>query len=78
MIFREGDEVNVLLVNLPPRVRGFTSQNEQGEYCILLNAKDDRETLMRTYQHEYDEHIEKGDFIGKDKVDEVEAKRHNL
>jgi hypothetical protein len=78
VIFRDGDEVNVLLVDLPPRVRGFTSQNDQGEYCILLNAKDDQETLRRTYQHEYDEHIAKGDFIRKSKVDEVEAKRHDL
>lgn len=78
MIFREGDEVNVLLVDLPPRVRGFTSQNEQGEYCIILNAHDDMETLRKTYQHEYDAHIANGDFIADEKVDTIETKRHNL
>lgn len=66
--------MEVRIVDLPPRVRGFVTQ-KNGEPVIVLNARLTREQNLKTYLHEL-RHIKNGDFE-KENVDEIERDAHN-
>lgn len=53
------------LVDLPPAVRGFVYKDEDGNPCIILNARLTRAQNRKTYDHEV-EHIEHGDLDNPD------------
>lgn len=65
--------MNVILVDLPPKIKGFT-QNVDCYYTIFLNARHSRETQEKTFRHEL-EHIKK-DYGVEISVDEIESIRH--
>ena len=66
--------MEVRIVDLPPRVRGFVTK-KNGEPVIVLNARLTREQNLKTYLHEL-RHIRNGDFE-KENVDEIERDAHN-
>ena len=66
--------MEVRIVDLPPRVRGFVTRKD-GEPVIVLNARLTREQNLKTYLHEL-RHIRNGDFE-KENVDEIERDAHN-
>ena len=66
--------MEVRIVDLPPRVRGFVTRKD-GEPVIVLNARLTREQNLKTYLHEL-RHIRDGDFEKAD-VDQIERDAHN-
>lgn len=64
---------NVVLTDLPPKVRGMVVK-EGDYYTILLNSRLSREQNMKTYLHEK-RHIENDDFE-KENVDQIERDAH--
>ena len=66
--------MEVRLIDLPPRVKGFVTQKD-GEPVIVLNAHLNREQNLKTYLHEL-KHIRNGDFEKID-VDQIERDAHN-
>lgn len=66
--------INVKLVDLPVRIKGFTRSNPDGSYTMLLNARHSHITQMHTYRHEMD-HIDDGDFEQAN-VDVIERMAH--
>lgn len=68
----EGADFFVRLVDLPPRVGGVCSPNEDGTYNVYLNARKDREHQVDSYLHEW-EHIEDDDFYTARPIEEVEG-----
>ena len=67
-------EENIIVVDLPPRIRAFTIV-ECGETTIVLNAMYNRECNCNSYVHEMS-HLENGDFYCCKPADEIEAERH--
>lgn len=65
--------MEVRIVDLPPRVRGFVTRKD-GEPVIVLNARLTREQNLKTYLHEL-RHIRNGDFE-KENADQIEAEAH--
>lgn len=68
------DDVYTRLMNLPPRVRGFSRKNEDLSYTVVINSCLCKEVQQETYLHEI-EHIKNGDFQ-ETAVGEVELLRH--
>lgn len=66
---------NVLLYDLPTRIKGFTCETEDGEFICVLNARLSHETNKQTFIHEL-EHCNK-DFRSSSCVDMIEAERHD-
>lgn len=58
-------------------VRGFTVRTTDNEdfYCIILNGKLGRKSLILVYDHEM-EHINNHDFDSMYTADQIEAMRH--
>ena len=72
------ENIKVFLQDLPERVKGFTVRVfDEGQefYCIVLNARLNRELLTATYDHEM-EHINNRDFDMDISADQLEAMRH--
>ena len=72
MTFLEGADFFVRLIDLPPRVGGFCSPNEDGTYNVYLNSRKDRDHNIDSYFHEVD-HIEDDDFWNDESIEEVEG-----
>lgn len=67
---------DVKLLDMPYSIKGFTRHNPDVSYTIVLNARYDHETLLKTYLHEL-EHIEHDDFYNEEMTaDGIEQKRH--
>lgn len=73
------ERVEVRLIDLPTSIRGFTAYTEDAEgepiFTIVLNARMDRTTQLRTYEHELI-HIKQMDFNRMIPADRIEAVRH--
>lgn len=69
------DIANIVIINLPPKVKGFTSLNDDGTYTVVLNANHTMETQKATMMHEL-EHIKRGDFDSLSDVNSLEVLRH--
>lgn len=63
------------LVDLPCSVGGYTRQNENGTYTILLNARLSVAEQRKSYIHELS-HIEGNDFDTEIQADLLERMRH--
>ena len=72
MTFLEGADFFVRVLDLPPRVGGFCSPNEDGTYNVYLNSRKDRQHNIDSYFHEVD-HIEDDDFWNDESIEEVEG-----
>jgi hypothetical protein len=68
--------INVVLIDLPCSIRGFTKK-VSGGYTIVLNAKLNREQNEKTLKHELD-HIENDDLFRDLDIQEVEYLAHSL
>lgn len=51
--------VNVVLRDLPCKVKGFSVKNGDGTYTVMINSIHTVETMRNTFEHELD-HIENG------------------
>lgn len=70
------DDVSTSIVDLPTKIRAYTIALFDGRYCIVLNARMDRETMLHAYQHEL-KHIAQGDYC-KFNVDSIEQSAHSI
>lgn len=68
-------DIIISLVDLPTTVKGFTRENADGTYSIVLNARMDAETRLKCYEHELD-HIAHDDLRSGVSVGRIEAIRH--
>lgn len=68
--------VNVVLIDLPCAIRGFTRQDPDG-CTIFLNARLSREQNLKTYLHELS-HIEGRHLDRGIDVQEAELAAHGL
>ena len=70
------DDVYVYLAKMPNRIRGVVTPCIDG-YTIYINDRLDRESMLRTYEHEM-RHIKNGDFERSDvQIIEYEAHKNN-
>lgn len=65
------EEFETRLINLPYRVRGLTTVDENGDPMIYLNARLTIEQHKKTYDHEV-EHIVNDDLHNAKPIEEVE------
>lgn len=71
------DNVNVILMDLPPKVKGMLVKTFDGEECytVVLNSRLNKEQQLSAYEHEM-EHMDHGDFVRECQADEIEWVRH--
>jgi Zn-dependent peptidase ImmA (M78 family) len=65
------EEVNVIYQDMPGRIKGFTSRNENGDYCIVINSRLDQTQQREAYEHEL-AHIRQDDFKHEFSVSDLE------
>lgn len=68
-------DVNVILVDMPPRISAYTIRNIDFSYTIVLNARLSYEKQLDSYHHELN-HIENGDCDRKGSADVIEFYAH--
>lgn len=68
------DEYKVRLVDLPPRVGGLVSMDEEGFYNVYINSRLTRERQREALRHELD-HIAEDDLYNTRPIEAVENKR---
>ena len=64
----------VKYIDLPPKIKAVSTENEDGSYTVILNSKLNYEQNLESYQHEI-RHIEKKDFDKYD-VNVIEFLNH--
>lgn len=70
-------DYNIVFMQLPTTIKGFTKENEDGSYTIVINSCFDRETQIKTCKHEI-KHILAGDLNSESPVQKIESVRHGL
>jgi len=55
------DNINVYLMDMPPRIKAYTSANADNTFTILLNSRHSHAQHLISYHHEM-QHIENGDY----------------
>ena len=68
--------VIVKYLDLPCRVKGICTENEDDSYTIILNSKLNYEQNVESYKHELS-HISNNDF-SKECVDKIECDSRKL
>ena len=71
------DGYRVRLVDLPSRVGGMVSMDDEGFYNIYLNARLTRERQREALRHELD-HIADDDLYNTRPIEVVENKRRTV
>nr|DAT92979.1 MAG TPA: IrrE N-terminal-like domain [Caudoviricetes sp.] len=70
------EDVHVVEINLPNRVKGYTMALLDGTFCVVLNSNLSFEQRLETYNHEL-KHISYGDFgNGNNNIDALEINAH--
>ena len=64
-----------VLYDLPPSIRGFIREDENGETVYIINSRLTREANIKTYLHEKS-HYEHNDLQSLRAVAEIEKERH--
>lgn len=59
------EDVHVVLMDLPPRIRGFVCLGSDYNPCIVINSRLPFEQQQRTFRHEM-EHIRTGQMDDDD------------
>lgn len=67
--------VYVHFLQLPSRVKGFSTKNDDNTYTIILNSRLNYEQQLKSYKHELF-HIINKDFDKSD-VDDIEFYAHS-
>lgn len=70
------DEYRVRLIDLPPKVDGMVSIDDEGFYNIYINARLSREMQRAALRHEL-EHIAEDDLYNTRPIEAVENKRRS-
>lgn len=70
------DEYRVRLIDLPPKVDGMVSIDDEGFYNIYINARLSREMQRAALRHEL-EHIADDDLYNAQPIEAVENKRRS-
>ena len=68
-------DVNVILLNLPTTTAEAVTENPDGSFTIIINARLSNERQLRAYEHAI-KHIQNGDFE-KSNVQSIEYAAHN-
>lgn len=71
------DDYRVRLVDLPPRVGGMVSMDDEGFYNVYINARLTRERQREALRHELD-HIAEDDLYNSRPIEAVENKRRSV
>lgn len=66
--------MRTILMDLPPKIKGFVSKVDD-EVIIVLNSRLSHEANQETYKHEL-EHIANNDFTNHCEVNVIECIRH--
>ena len=66
------DDINIIVRNMHPCIKGHVSKNRDGSHTILINARLNYEQQKEVYEHEIN-HIVKEDFE-KYEVNETESR----
>lgn len=66
-----------ILYDLPPGIRGFIREDEDGEPVYIINSRLTSEANIETYLHEKSHH-EHGDLHSRRSVGEIEKERHKF
>lgn len=69
------NDVNVILINFPTKAKEMVTENEDGSYTILINARLSYEAQLEAYKHAM-KHIENDDFR-RNNVQQIEAAAHS-
>lgn len=69
-------DVNVVLLDLPTKEKEAITENEDGSFTIVVNARLSRQGQIEAYYHAK-RHIDNGDFQ-KESVQSIEAMAHNI
>lgn len=65
-------DVIVRLIDLPCRVRGMTTPNDDGSYNVYINSRLDAVAQRLALEHEL-RHVRRGDFYRAASIDEIES-----
>ena len=65
------DDVNVVYIALPAKVKGITTENEDGSFTIFIDKDLSSDQQRETYLHEMD-HIASGDLRSILSADQIE------
>lgn len=71
------DEYRVRLVDLPPRVGGMVSMDDEGFYNVYINSRLTWERQRKALRHEL-EHIADDDLCSTRPIEAVENKRRTV
>lgn len=69
-------DVNVVLADMPSKIRAYTISNPDGSFTIWLNARLTHYQHLLSYHHEMN-HIENGDYDRKCNINLIECHAHN-
>ena len=67
--------IRVFLVDLPHKIHGFSTKNDDDSFTILINSRLSNEMQIEAYNHEI-AHITNSDFDSCCNVNELESDRH--
>ena len=68
-------DVNIVLIDFPTRGKEMITENEDGSFTVLINARLSYEEQIKAYEHAM-RHVENADFTKKD-VQIIESNTHN-
>lgn len=68
-------DVNCIYQNMPVAIKGFTVQNSDSTFTVILNARHTREQNLLSYAHELS-HINNGDFDQEYNIGKLEYLAH--
>lgn len=71
----ELEDVYVRLADMPATLYGFTRENSDGSYTVIVNSRLSPERRLKTYRHEL-RHIKGLDFEKEYNVDLIEKIAH--
>lgn len=57
----DADDVQIHLIDLPPRIRGVACVDEEGTPTVYLNSKHSRDINVSAFAHELG-HVQRDDF----------------
>ena len=66
--------VNCIMADMPPKIKGYTAENSDGSFTVVLNSRLTYEQHILTYVHEI-MHIKHNDFQ-KTNTDAIEKAAH--
>ena len=72
----EFEYIQILLEDLPTRIRAFSRLNADSGYTIVINARMSYEQQLKSYEHEL-QHIKGNDFYKDIDAGTIEYLRHN-